>query len=355
MDQIELVGVGHRYDNASYALEPLDMTFEAGRTYALLGPSGCGKTTMLNIISGLIKPSDGRIRLGSRDVTEVGTAARNIAQVFQFPVIYRSKTIGQNLAFPLLCRNWSRVQIQHRVDEIADLLGLSSMLNRPAYDLGADEKQLISLGRGLVRNDVAALLMDEPLTVIDPQRKFELRRKIKSVIEQSRLTVVYVTHDQNEAMTFAHEILVMSAGKVVQRGVAEELFERLRTTYVGQFIGFPAMNFLDVAVVPGGLRTGEVFIPLDGYTPNSLPDNSRIQIGIRPEHILLADSNTSDAIDATLVGIQDCGGVRILEARIGTSMTRIKVARDARTTLGTVGVILQRSKIRLYCNGQLVQ
>ncbi len=155
------------------------------------------------------------MRLGERDVTRAAIADRNIAQVFQFPVVYRSKTVFGNLAFPLKCRNWDKARIERRVSEVAELLGLTARLGRSARSLTADEKQLISLGRGLVRDDVAALLMDEPLTVIDPQMKFDLRRRIKQANERTRHTVIYVTHDQNEAMTFADEILVMQAGRVI--------------------------------------------------------------------------------------------------------------------------------------------
>ena len=212
MAKIELSNISHTYNpsdtNPTYALNPFSMTWENGKRYAILGPSGCGKTTMLNIVSGLVKPSKGKILFDENDVTNLITEERNIAQVFQFPVIYNTMTVYDNLAFPLKCRDFSKEKIEERVKSVSDTLRLSSFLNLPARKLTADQKQLISLGRGLVREDVAGVLMDEPLTVIDPDLKFRLRRNLKEINEQYKTTLVYVTHDQNEAMTFADNIIV---------------------------------------------------------------------------------------------------------------------------------------------------
>ena len=246
MSKIDLNNISHSYNpndpNPVYALNPFSMTWENGKRYAILGPSGCGKTTMLNIVSGLVRPSAGNILFDDKDVTDLKTESRNIAQVFQFPVIYNTMTVYENLAFPLKCRDFSKDKINERVKSVADTLNLESFLNSPARKLTADQKQLISLGRGLVREDVAAVLMDEPLTVIDPDLKFRLRRKLKEINEEFKTTLVYVTHDQNEAMTFADNIIVMSEGEVVQAGTPKELFERPNTTFVGYFIGSPAKN-----------------------------------------------------------------------------------------------------------------
>ena len=218
MARLDIEDVAHSYvagaDRKDWALQPLRLTLEDSRTYALVGPSGCGKTTLLNVLSGLVTPTQGRVRFDGVDVTELPTKARNIAQVFQFPVIYNSMTVYENLAFPLQGRRWDKARIDAKVHTVAEALGLEHRLRQPARRLTADDKQLISLGRGLVRDDVAALLMDEPLTVIDPQLKFSLRRKIREISEQFQPTVIYVTHDQYEAMSFAQELLVMK-GEVV--------------------------------------------------------------------------------------------------------------------------------------------
>ena len=176
MARIDLVDLAHSYsgnsaDPESFALKPVTMTWRQGGAYALLGPSGCGKTTLLNLISGIVTPSRGQILFDSVDITPLSTQKRNIAQVFQFPVIYDTMTVGQNLAFPLKNRGVPKPEIDVRVAEIARLLDLTPDLNRKATRLTADAKQKISLGRGLVRSDVVAVLFDEPLTVIDPELK----------------------------------------------------------------------------------------------------------------------------------------------------------------------------------------
>lgn len=182
MAEIALRRLGHTYGGMqTHAIKPVDLVWQDGKTYALLGPSGCGKTTMLNIISGLISPSEGQLLFDGQGMTSARTVERNIAQVFQFPVIYTTKTVRQNLSFPLECCGWERKRIDVRVDRIAELLELTHLLDRPAKRLSADQKQIISLGRGLVRDDVGAVLLDEPLTVLDPQMKFGLGRKLREI------------------------------------------------------------------------------------------------------------------------------------------------------------------------------
>ncbi len=350
MATIHLEQVGHSYGSALYALEKTDILFEDGKTYALLGPSGCGKTTMLNIISGLLYPSDGRVLVGGDDVTRTPTAKRNIAQVFQFPVIYQSKTVYENLAFPLRCRGWDNASIKPRVAEIADLLGLSSRLGQSARRLTADEKQLISLGRGLVRNDVSALLMDEPLTVIDPHMKFDLRRRIKQVSDKTRHTVVYVTHDQNEAMTFADEVLVMSAGRVVQRGTPQDLFENPCNHYVGNFIGSPGMNFLDVDQRGDQLFWQGHLLAGDPGFSRLKPEKS-LRIGIRPEHVVLA-SGVEEGIPAIVRGVQHQGSINVVDVAVGNARLKLKVA--SRIAIApTIRIALPRPRMRIYADDAL--
>src|SRR5215207_2050786 len=249
MARIDLVDLAHSYGGndapiESYALKPVTMTWRQGGAYALLGPSGCGKTTLLNLISGIVTPSRGKILFDGTDITQASTQKRNIAQVFQFPVIYDTMTVGQNLAFPLKNRGVPKAEIDARVTEIARLLDLTPYLDRKATRLTADAKQKISLGRGLVRPDVAAVLFDEPLTVIDPHLKWLLRRKLKQIHQQLKLSLIYVTHDQVEALTFADKVVVMSQGEMVQIGTPEQLFETPAHRFVGHFIGSPGMNFL---------------------------------------------------------------------------------------------------------------
>ena len=312
--------------DADYALLPLKMSFRDGGAYALLGPSGCGKTTLLNIVSGLLAPSQGSVLFDARDVTRTTPQERNIAQVFQFPVIYDTMTVAQNLAFPLKNRGMPAAQIAKRVGEIAEMLELSAQLDQRAAGLAADQKQKISLGRGLVRADVTAVLFDEPLTVIDPHLKWQLRRKLKQIHRELKLTLIYVTHDQVEALTFAEEVVVMTRGRAVQVGSAEALFERPAHTFVGHFIGSPGMNFLPASCDAEGLMVaGQKVLP---PTTRTLPEGA-FKLGVRPEYVSLAPAQTPGALAAQVMQAQDVGTHLMLTARVGESSIKARLAPEA--------------------------
>ena len=309
--------------DSDYALLPLKMSFRDGGAYALLGPSGCGKTTMLNIISGLLVPSQGSVNFDGRDVTQASPQERNIAQVFQFPVIYDTMTVAENLAFPLRNRKVPADQIKKRVGEIAEMLDMSGQLNQRAAGLAADAKQKISLGRGLVRSDVSAVLFDEPLTVIDPHLKWQLRRKLKQIHRELKLTLIYVTHDQIEALTFAEEVVVMTRGKAVQVGNAEALFERPAHTFVGHFIGSPGMNFLPAQSVGGGIE----FAGTRLAAMRELPDGA-LKLGIRPEYLRIAEPNATGAVPATVTQVQDVGTHSMLSADASGTKLKARLHSD---------------------------
>ncbi len=329
MARIEL-DLAHSYKpdprgDDDYALLPLTMDFRDGGAYALLGPSGCGKTTMLNIMSGLLVPSTGTVRFDGRDVTRTTPQQRNIAQVFQFPVIYDTMTVAQNLAFPLKNRKVPAAQIAQRVGAIAEMLEMSHQLDQRAAGLTADQKQKISLGRGLVRPDVSAVLFDEPLTVIDPHLKWQLRRKLKQIHRELKLTLIYVTHDQVEALTFAEEVVVMTRGRAVQVGSAEALFERPAHTFVGHFIGSPGMNFLPAQRSGATLQVGGHRLPLPpGLT---LPEGD-LTLGVRPEYVSLALAQTSGALPAQVTLVQDVGTHMMLSARVDGGTIKARLAPD---------------------------
>ncbi len=315
----------HPQSDEDYALLPLKMTFQDGGAYALLGPSGCGKTTMLNIISGLLAPSHGTVRFDDADKTGATPQERNIAQVFQFPVVYDTMTVGENLAFPLRNRKMPGDQIKARVGRIAEMLEMSHQLDQRAAGLSADAKQKISLGRGLVRSDVSAVLFDEPLTVIDPQLKWQLRRKLKQIHRELKLTLIYVTHDQVEAMTFAEQIMVMSRGKVVQVGTPEALFERPAHTFVGHFIGSPGMNILPVDIAGGVVRLDGQAIPATVGMPLV---SGPLKLGIRPEYTRLATPGQPGVAAAIVERVQNVGTYQLLTARIGSHLVRARLGLE---------------------------
>jgi len=317
-------------EDSDYALLPLKMTFDDGGAYALLGPSGCGKTTMLNIISGLLAPSQGRVLFDGRDATRETPQQRNIAQVFQFPVIYDTMTVAENLAFPLRNRKVPEAQIKQRVGQIAEMLELNGQLDQRAAGLAADAKQKISLGRGLVRPDVSAVLFDEPLTVIDPHLKWQLRRKLKQIHHELKLTLVYVTHDQVEALTFADRVVVMTRGRAVQVGSASELFERPAHTFVGHFIGSPGMNFLPVRASGGAIEVAGHRVP----APRAL-DDGELKLGVRPEYVSLAEADALGALPVTIAQALDIGTHVLLTGRIGEHTLKARLAPE--TVVPAVG------------------
>lgn len=356
MARIDLVNLAHSYkpspvSDADYALKMMNLTWRQGGAYALLGPSGCGKTTLLNIISGLVIPAHGAVMFDDKDVTRLTTEKRNIAQVFQFPVIYDTMSVYENLAFPLRNRGVARAAIDARVREIAGLLDLTGDLNRRAHGLTADAKQKISLGRGLVRPDVAAILFDEPLTVIDPALKWELRSKLKALHRRLDITMIYVTHDQTEALTFADTVVVMHDGAVVQSGRPDELFERPEHTFVGHFIGSPGMNVLPAHVDANTARVAGYTFALRSRYP-SLPSGARIEIGIRPEYARLAGAG--EGVPVSVERIDDLGRVRIAKVRLGEHRMSVTVPNGFVPPAIGASIIADPAQIHVYADNRRI-
>ncbi|BDQ34751.1 ABC transporter ATP-binding protein [Pseudodesulfovibrio portus] len=361
MARIELNEIKHSYHpdpsgEEDFALKRIHKVWEDGGAYALLGPSGCGKTTMLNIISGLLKPSHGSIHYDGVDVSGMQPEERNIAQVFQFPVLYDTMTVYQNLAFPLKNRGVPKAEIDLRVKEIAEALDLTDDLQKRAAGLSADAKQKISLGRGLVRSDVAAILFDEPLTVIDPHLKWDLRRKLKEIHKEFKLTMIYVTHDQVEAMTFADQIVVMYEGEIVQMGTPEELFEAPEHTFVGYFIGSPGMNFLKCTVDGSQALVGDASISLTpSYAEKALQQGGDIKIGIRPMYVGVHGSPAEGAIPAKVVSVEDQGFCKIVTAAFGDNEVKARIKDDREIPGKECWLTFPQDKTKLYCNELLVR
>jgi glycerol transport system ATP-binding protein len=349
MAEITLSKLAHSYmespkGDADFALKEMDHVWQDGGAYALLGSSGCGKTTLLNIISGLVRPSHGRVLFGGKDVTDAPTAERNIAQVFQFPVVYDTMTLRENLAFPLRNRGKDAAYIAARVQHIARMIGMEDRLDHKARGLTADAKQKISLGRGMVREDVNAILFDEPLTVIDPHMKWELRTQLKSLHREFGHTMIYVTHDQTEALTFADKVVVMSEGRVVQLGTPQELFETPAHTFVGYFIGSPGMNFLD-AKIDGSkaVINGETIALGAGY--NTV--EGRTQIGIRPE---FAKLSSKGGLPFTLKRVEDVGRHRIVRGEVMGAAFNMIADEGTEISDTQTRVVFDPAKIGVYAN-----
>ena len=348
MARITLEHIRHAYganpkSPQDYALREVNHEWDDGGAYALLGPSGCGKTTLLNIISGLVRPSEGRILFNGQDVTQLSTEQRNIAQVFQFPVVYDTMSVYDNLAFPLRNRGISEDGVSRRVADILEMLDLTARARKKARGLTADLKQKISLGRGLVRSDVNAILFDEPLTVIDPHMKWVLRSQLKSLHRQSGFTMVYVTHDQTEALTFADKVVVMYQGEIVQIGTPAELFESPKHTFVGYFIGSPGMILFPVSVAGSTASVGGMDIEL-GYAP-AIPRGQTTELGIRPEFMDLSRSGMPIRIRK----VEDIGRLKIIRADFAGQPVSITVKEDTEIP-AEPHVVFRQEGIHIYAN-----
>jgi glycerol transport system ATP-binding protein len=351
MARIALRDLAHTYfdptkGEVEWAVKKLNLEWADGGAYALLGPSGCGKTTLLNIMSGLVHPTEGRIFFDDRDVTELSPEERNIAQVFQFPVVYDTMTVYDNIAFPLRNRGMLEAQIAPRVKEIAEMTELTPMLKQRASGLTADGKQKISLARGLVRPDVNLVMFDEPLTVIDPHLKWILRSKLRELHQRVGTTMIYVTHDQTEALTFADQVVVMNAGEVVQIGTPQELFEQPRHTFVGHFIGSPGMNVLPASVDNGrAIFAGQ---PVSVANPVG-QGGGKLEIGVRPEFVHFGDGG----IPATITNVADAGRYRIVDTQVGGQRIKLLVDEGAAIPSEGATLVFDPAQTRLYRDGWL--
>ena len=354
MAKITLQNLKHSYlpfprEEDHYSLKRMSLDWADGGAYALLGPSGCGKTTLLNLISGLLVPTEGAILFDDRDISHTTPEQRNIAQVFQFPVIYDTMTVYDNLAFPLRNRGIGEAEVDKRVREIAEMLDLSKTLKNRASGLTADGKQKISLGRGLVRSDVNVIMFDEPLTVIDPHLKWQLRSKLKELHQRIRRTMIYVTHDQTEALTFADQVVVMKDGEVVQTGTPIDLFERPTHTFVGHFIGSPGMNVLPCEVKGGtAFFAGQEIATANAKSYKG--ESKKLELGVRPEFVTFAKKG----IPVDIVKVADAGRFRIIETRAANNSIKLLVPEGDAIPEGKTHLSFDAAHTQVYENGWMV-
>jgi len=307
------------------AVDNVSMTIRDGEFVALVGPSGCGKTTTLNMVAGLIELTSGTISIGGKVVNELDPKDRDIAMVFQNYALYPSKTVEDNLAFPLQMRKIPKSEIEQRVKNAAEILGIQPLLRRRPRQLSGGQQQRVALGRALVR-DPKAFLMDEPLSNLDAKLRVQMRAEIKRLHQELQSTVIYVTHDQMEAMTMADRIAVMSGGIVSQMGTPEEIYQRPANAYVAGFIGSPAMNFLTGAVVSDG---GTVVVRGDGWDLPLSPENARraqassageVILGIRHGHLRVLPDSTNGGLPGRLYTVEPTGDITFVHFYIGNTL-----------------------------------
>lgn len=250
MAEIELRQVSFAYPGSRLnTLDAVSLKVEHGQAHALLGASGAGKTTLLNLLSGLLTPTGGQVLFDGVDVSAVPGRQRKVAQVFQFPVLYESMTVFKNLQFPLVNAGLAKTQCQQRISHVAAELGIEALLQQTARHLNLFEKQLVAVAKALVRPDVSLVLLDEPLTAVEPKIKWQLRQVLRKAQADLGVTMIYVTHDQTEALTFADQVSILTEQGILQTGSPQQIYESPAHEFVGHFVGSPGMNFVPAAVL----------------------------------------------------------------------------------------------------------
>lgn len=293
MADVKLSGV-HKYYGNVHAVRGVDLTITDGEFAVLVGPSGCGKSTLLRTIAGLEDPDDGTITIGGAVVNDLRPRERNIAMVFQNYALYPYLTVNENIGFGLRARKTPEMEIRKRVSEAAEMLGISNLLQRYPRQLSGGQRQRVAIGRAIVRK-ADLFLFDEPLSNLDAQLRDEMRTEIKRLHHEITTTMIYVTHDQVEAMTLADRIVLLRDGKIEQQGAPLELFEQPRTGFVAGFLGSPSINLIPATLKTNGGVAAVVFRPGDSLT---LPpakatlvtreDGREVLVGIRPQHLIRA-------------------------------------------------------------------
>ena len=303
-------------DGTVRAVDGVSFGFDEGTLNVLLGPSGCGKSTTLRLIAGLETADAGRVLIGNRDVTRLPPAARSIAMVFQSYALFPHLSVAENILFGLRVRKVAAAERTERLDRVADLLGLTALLERKPSQLSGGQQQRVALGRAIIAR-APVCLMDEPLSNLDAQLRAEMRIEIRALQRKLGITMVYVTHDQVEAMSMADRVVLMRAGKIEQNGTPVELYEDPANTFVARFIGTPPMNLLRLEAGRGGA----VIAGTDGPTvlDGSLSGGT---LGVRPEHMQLAfEAGVRAGVDS----VEYLGGDSLVACRIGGQPVAVRV------------------------------
>jgi sn-glycerol 3-phosphate transport system ATP-binding protein len=302
MVSVELKAVSKTWGGAA-AVDDVSFTVEGGKLVALLGPSGCGKSTTLRLIAGLEDSSNGSIAIGGRDVTRAAPSQRGIAMVFQNYALFPHLSVAENILFGLKVRRVSRADRDERLARAASILGLTALLERRPSQLSGGQQQRVALGRAIVAQ-APVCLMDEPLSNLDAQLRVEMRREIRELQQRLGITMVYVTHDQVEAMTMADQVVLMRNGRIEQDAPPDQLYENPATIFVARFVGTPPMNVIPLASVLAGGGTG--------LAPPAHAEPSLLAVGIRPEMTELTDAG----IAADVVAVEYLGADTLVETRI---------------------------------------
>ena len=331
MAHIELKGIAHSYDPwpqkpADYAIRRVDLELRDGLIHGVVGPQGCGKTTLLETVSGLIEPYNGRVLIDGEDAAGLSPARRNIAHGFRDPVVYDAMTVFDNLAFPLRNQGLGNGDIGPRVEAVAGLLGLGDYLGQSARRLDGNARRKTTLGRLLIRRDAAAILLDEPFADMSAEARWLFRRDLRLWRGQSAPTLVFATDDAAEAMALADRVTVMRQGEVVQTGTPRQLIEAPRNHYVGQVTGDPGINLMPCVIDGDRAVVEHLYIPVEpGLAARAAQTGKALELGIRPEFLRFSAAMVGGAVQVNIVGVDDRGASKLVTARVGKLHLTIKV------------------------------
>ncbi|MCP5366823.1 MAG: sn-glycerol-3-phosphate import ATP-binding protein UgpC [Hyphomicrobiales bacterium] len=332
MAQVEIKGVEKVYPNGFKAIHGVDIDIAEGEFVVLVGPSGCGKSTLLRMVAGLERVTAGTIRIGERVVNDLEPAQRDIAMVFQNYALYPHMSVFNNMAYGLKIRGMSKAEIADRVQKAAEILELSSeQLTRRPNQLSGGQRQRVAMGRAIVR-EPSVFLFDEPLSNLDAKLRVQMRVEIKKLQERLGITSIYVTHDQVEAMTLGHRLMVLNEGNVEQLGTPIELYEKPASQFVAGFIGSPSMNFMDARIGAGGDTVelpGGVSLPLDGA--GGREPGRAVVLGIRPEH--LEATTGSDVASLRVDLVELLGADTLIHGHFGDDKADMTVRLQGTSTL----------------------
>jgi len=345
MAQVTLKNLDKSYGDTQ-VLHGINLEIQDGEFAVLVGPSGCGKSTTLRIVAGLEGASGGDVFIGDTRVNDVEPKNRDIAMVFQNYALYPHMNVYENMAFGLRLRKYSEQEIKERVEEAAEILSVEDYLYRRPKELSGGQRQRVAVGRAIVRKP-SVFLFDEPLSNLDAKLRVQMRTEIKKLHARLKTTMIYVTHDQVEAMTMGDRIVVMKDGYIMQADEPLEIYKRPQNHFVGSFIGSPAMNFFDVEVQVGKLVNDKFSLPIDAVHLQSLKtfEGRKLKLGIRPEHFQLVDNPTS--IDASLEVSELMGNESYLYCTTGVDSFIARVADNVPRKIGT--------KLRLFAEPDAYQ
>ncbi len=327
MASVELKQVVKSYDGKHNVIHGIDLEIQHGEFVVFVGPSGCGKSTLLRMVAGLESITGGEITIDGKLVNDVHPRHRDIAMVFQDYALYPHKTLYENMAFGLRLRKTPEDEIRRRVMEAAQLLRIDHMLERKPSALSGGQRQRVAIGRAIVRQP-KVFLFDEPLSNLDAQLRNEMRGEIKKLHQRLGATIIYVTHDQVEAMTLADRIAVLSAGHKMQYGSPKTIYNTPAALFVAGFTGSPPMNLCDCSLAQGKAIFGDTSIPLPDTLVCNMNARSKAKFGIRPENISLIPGGDSVAVEATVVITEPLGAETLVTFQVGNTELVVRCPAD---------------------------